>query len=80
MSMQPTKVLVPPPIAMPRGAKWASELATRLAQMGHTVWVALEKVGQARAQSELERLAACYPHNSELGQALRDAINRNNRG
>lgn len=32
MSAEFAKVLVPPPVAVPRGAVWASSLAARLAE------------------------------------------------
>lgn len=82
MSMQMTSVLVPRPIATPRGAEWASGLAISLAQIAHKVWAALEATGQARAQRRQDRIAASHGYDTELGQALRCAmyLNRGNRG
>ena len=80
MSVQLIKVFAPLPIATPRGAEWASGMATRLAQIGHTVWAAMERAGHARAQRELDRLAVRYAHSPALAQALRDVMNRGNRG
>jgi len=57
MSTQFAKVLVPAPVAVPRGAEWASELVTELQLLGHNVWGSLVAVEEARAQRELERLA-----------------------
>lgn len=78
--MQFVKVLVPPPVAMPRGAQWASEMADSLAQVGHQMWRELESFGQARAQRELQRLSDRSAHNPELARSLRDAMHRGNRG
>lgn len=83
MSMQVTSVLVPRRIATPRGAEWASRLAISLAQIGHKVWAALEAAGQARAQHELDRIAASHGYDTELGQELLRCamyLNRGNRG
>jgi hypothetical protein len=73
MSMQLSKVLVPSPIAMQRGAEWVSELITRLGLIGQSVWASLVVIGQARAQHELDQLATRYAHNPEFAQALHDA-------
>ena len=70
------KVHVPPPVATPRGAEWASALASAMARLGHRVWRALERVGQARAQRELRGLAERYADRPELAATLRDAMNR----
>jgi len=75
-SIQFAKVLVTPPMAVPRGAEWASALASKLVQAGRTVWRGLEKVGQARANRELQRLAVQYAHRPEFALALRDAMHR----
>ncbi len=80
MSAQFAKVLVPPPVAMPRGAEWVSEMASRLAHIGQEVWRALELVGQARAQRELNRLSERFAHEPELARSLRVAMHRGNRG
>ncbi len=57
MSTQFAKVLVPSPVAMPRGAEWVSELVTELPLLGRELWASLVAVEEARAQRELERLA-----------------------
>jgi hypothetical protein len=80
MAIQLSKVFVPLPTVAPRGAEWVSELATKAARMGRKLWAALEKLGQERAQRELDWLAIRHAHNPELAQALRDAMNRGNRG
>lgn len=67
MSMQLASVIVPRPIATPRGAEWLSELAISLAQVGRMVWAALVSVEEARAQRELDRRAARRGH--EAGQS-----------
>jgi hypothetical protein len=76
MSMQLAKVLVPPSVAAPRGAQWASALAVGLTRLGRRVWRALEGVGQARAARELRALAERHAHQPELAQTLRDAMHR----
>lgn len=76
MSVQFAKVLVTRPIAAPRGAEWASALATSVVQIGHALWRGLEMVGQARANRELQRLAVQYAHQPEIAQTLRDAMHR----
>ncbi len=70
------KVHVPPPVAVPRGAEWASALVSALARLGHSVWRGLERVGQARAQRELNGLAERYADRPALAANLRDAMNR----
>ena len=74
MSMQFASVIVPRPIATPRGAEWMSELAVSLAQMGRKVLAALEAAGEARAQRELRRLADRDANDTELARALRVAM------
>ena len=71
MSMQLASVIVPRPIATPRGAEWLSELAISLAQAGRMVWAALVSVEEARAQRELDRLAVRNADDTELARALR---------
>ena len=57
MSAQFAKVLVPSPVAVPRGAEWVSELVTELPLLGQKLWSALVAVEEVRAQRELDRLA-----------------------
>ena len=77
MSVQSTRFLVPPPVAQPRGAVWAPALLDWLARTGRAVWRALEAIGRARADGELQRLARLYAHRPVLAQALRDAMRGN---
>lgn len=70
------KVLVPPPVAPPRGAEWASALVAGMARAGRRVWLALESSGQARAQRALRGLAARHADQRALAAKLRDAMNR----
>ncbi len=74
MSMQLASVIVPRPIATPRGAEWLSELAISLTQVGRKVWAALEATGEGRAQRELDRLAVRDADDTELARALRVAM------
>lgn len=76
MSMQLAKVLVPPPVPVPRGAQWASRLAVGLTRFGRRVWQALEGVGQARAARELRALGERRAHQPDLAQTLREAMHR----
>lgn len=76
MSAQIAKVFAPPQVAMPRGASWAVALVDALAGLGRATWRGLEAVGQARAQSELRRLAVMYAHRPELARSLREASQR----
>ncbi len=76
MSIQIAKVLVPPPVAIPRGAEWASELAATLARVGQQIWRALEAIGRARAQRALRGLAGRHPDRPEFAMALREAMNQ----
>ena len=70
------KVHVPPPVATPRGAEWASALLSAAARLGRRVWRALERVGQARAERELRGLAERHTDRPEFAAALRDSMNR----
>ena len=74
MSMQLASVIVPRPIATPRGAEWLSELAISLTQVGRKVRAALEATGEGRAQRELDRLAVRDADDTELARALRVAM------
>ena len=75
-TIQLAKVLVPPSVAAPRGAEWASTLVTGLVSTGRSLWQALERIGEARAQRELRGLAERYTHRPELAATLRNAMNR----
>jgi hypothetical protein len=81
MSIELANVFVPPPVAVPRFAQWLArampllrEGACRASHVGHKVWSALEAYGQARANRELQRLAAQHRFHPELAQALRGAM------
>jgi len=74
MSVQSAKFLVPPPMTQPRGAVWAPAVLDWLARTGRAWLRALEEVGQARANSELQRLARLHAHRPEFAAALRDAM------
>jgi hypothetical protein len=76
MSGQFAKFLVPPPVAAPRGAEWASAAADKLARFAHAVWRGLEAAAQARADRELRRLASQYAHQPEFAKTMRDAMHR----
>jgi hypothetical protein len=76
MSVQFAKVLVPPPVAVSRGAERASAVADKLARFAQAVWRRLEAAGQARADRELRRLASQYAHQPEFARTLRDAMHR----
>jgi hypothetical protein len=67
------KVLVPPPVAVPRAAEWASAGVGALTRMGHSLWRWLEAAGRARAQPELQRLGLKYEPEPA---SLRDAMHR----
>jgi hypothetical protein len=73
MSTSFTQRLVSPPVAQPRGAVRAPALLASLARIGRAVWRELEVVGQARANSELQRLARLHAHRPEFAAALRGA-------
>lgn len=74
MSTSFTQRLVSPPVAQPRAAERAPALLAALAHTGRAVWRALEEVGQARANSELQRLARLHAHRPEFAAALRGAM------
>lgn len=78
MSVQIAKVLVPPPVAVPRGAEWVSAVADKLARLAHAVRRGLEAAAQARADRELRRLALQYGHQPERAKhkAIREALHR----
>ena len=76
MSTQIVKVMVPPVVAMPRGAVWASRLAAMLSGLGSKTWRALEVVGQSRARRELLRLARIHADRPEFARLLREASHR----
>lgn len=74
MSVQSAKFLVPPSMTQPRGAVGVPAVPDWLARSGRAVWRALEEVGQARANAELQRLARLHAHRPEFAQMLRDAM------
>jgi len=76
MSVQSVKINFPSPMARPRSADWAPVLRAWLVRIGCSVWQGFEATGQARANSELERLARQHAHNPELVQSFRDAMRR----
>ena len=73
MSVQSARFLVPPLVAEPRGAVWAPAVLAWLARTGRALWRALEAIGQARANGELQRMARLYAHRPEFAAALRNA-------
>mgnify|MGYP003505050933 CR=1 FL=1 len=76
MSTHIAKFMVPPSVAVPRGAAWASRLFESMLRAGNTVWCALERAGQARARRELLRLAERHADQPDFARQLRDAANR----
>ena len=74
MSMPFTQLLVSPRVAQPRGAARAPAMLAWLARTGRAVWLSLEEVGQARANSELQRMARLHAHRPEFAAALRGAM------
>jgi hypothetical protein len=80
MSSQLAKGLVLPSNASGRSGDGVSMLFGKLSGVACKVWVALEKVGQARADREMAWLAVRHAHNPELAQALRNAMHRGDRG
>ena len=82
MSMHLVSVIVPRPVATPRGAEWASRMAISLAQMGRRVSAALVSVQEARAQRALDRLAIRRCYDADTSTEMRDAMTlyRGNRG
>lgn len=76
MSASTTKVLVPPPVAVPRGAVWASASFAALSRIGQAMWRGLQAAGQARARRELLRLADLHADQPEFARQLREAAHR----
>lgn len=76
MSVQSVKISFPSPMARPRSADRSPVLRAWLARIGRSVWQGFEAIGQARANSELERLARQHAHSPELAQSFRDAMRR----
>lgn len=74
MSIQSTKLLVPPRAAQPQGAVWAPALLAGLTRTGRAVWRELEAIGQARANRELQRMAQQYAYDPVISQALANAM------
>jgi len=74
MSTQTIPVVVPAPVAHPRGVKWAAALALWLRRAGSSIWRTLERAGQRRAARELLARAAWHePFDPELARRLREA-------
>ena len=74
MSTQAIRVVVPAPVARPRGARWAAASAVWLSRVGRSIWRALERAGQQRAARELLARAAWHePFDPELARRLREA-------
>lgn len=76
MSIQFANVLVPPPVAIPRGAVWAPALVGWMMRAGRAAGCAFEATGQARADRALQKLAVGYAYRPEFAQSLRDAMHR----
>jgi hypothetical protein len=74
MSMPFTQRLVSIPAGQPRGAVRPPAMLAWLARTGRAVWLSLEEIGQARANSELERMARLHAHRPEFAAALRGAM------
>jgi len=74
MSTQTIRVVVPAPVARPRGARRAAALAVWLLRLGRSIWRTLERAGQRRAARELLAQAAWHePFDPELARRLREA-------
>jgi hypothetical protein len=76
MPSQIAEVMVPPPVATPRGAAWASRLFETLLRLGNKTWRAMEIVGQARARRELLLLAERHADRPDFARQLRQAARR----
>ena len=76
MSVQSVKINFPSPMARPQSADWAPVLRAWLLRIGRSALQGFEATGQARANSELERLARQHAHSPELAQSFRDAMRR----
>jgi hypothetical protein len=76
MSTHIAKVMVPPPVATPRGAAWAALLSQTLLRFGNKVWHAMEAAGQARAKRELLRLAERHADRPDFARQMREAAHR----
>jgi hypothetical protein len=72
MSHTSVNALMPP--AAPRIRAFAApSLPGALARFGRALWRQAEALGQARAQSELRRLAMVYAHQPEFARRLLEA-------
>lgn len=76
MSAQIARVMVPHPVAVPRGAAWASTAIDALLRLGNATWRELEAVGQARARRDSLRLARLHADRPDFARLLRDAAHR----
>ena len=85
MSITFANVLAAPHVALSHRSQWIARLAVmpwlhldagRVSRFGHSVWRALEEYGQARANSELSRLADRFECQPEFAEALRATIRR----
>jgi hypothetical protein len=76
MPSQAAQVMVPPPVATPRGAAWASRLFEMLLHLGNRTWQVMEAVGQARARRELLSLAERHADQPDFARQLREAAHR----
>ncbi len=76
MPGQTVQFMVPPPVAAPRGAVWASRLIEMLLHLGNRAWCAMEAVGQARARRELLLLAERHADRPDFARQLREAAHR----
>lgn len=76
MSSQTAQVMVPPPVATPRGAASVSRLFEMLLCLGNKTWRALEGVGQSRARRELLMLAERHADQPDFARQLREAAHR----
>lgn len=73
-----SKSMIPPAVAVPRGADWAANLAgslaNALAKASAAVWQALQAYGDRRARTHMLQLAEMYQHTRpEVAKALREA-------
>jgi hypothetical protein len=67
-------ILVPPPVATPRGAIWAAAVGAWILRAGAATWRALERQGRIRASRHLNDLAARYQDTRpELARQMRQA-------
>jgi hypothetical protein len=76
MATHKIQIMVPAPVAMPRGALWA---ASAFAALGRAFWLTMEQVGQRRAAREMRALASHLDRiDPERASMLREASNFEN--